>query len=194
MYTDPSLAVYRALGLTRKTGDSGPEEEKGDYITQTSMEATMQTLKRATKMPLRNPGHFTQLGGEFVLDGTLNVIYTHRMTTTRSHAPIRDVCAQAGVRLEIFHYEPGPVPPPVHRASYSEQYFEMRVETADAYDWQAERDSQLSKMRMLKAARRAGMTKEINRGWEKLGTPVVVIGRDETDELQEDMGARGLSE
>jgi hypothetical protein len=118
MYTDPSLQLYRALGLTRQTGNAGADSDAGSYLVQTSMEATMQTIKRATKMPLlHSPGHFTQIGGEFVFDGSLNVIYTHRMQTTRDHSPIEDVCAAAGLRLEYIHYEPGPMPPPVHRNS-----------------------------------------------------------------------------
>lgn len=116
-YTDPTLSLYRALGLTRQTGAAGAEEDKGDYLTESAMDMTINTLKRAAKMPLRNPGNFLQLGGEFVFDGTLNVTYTHRMINTRSHAPIRDVCAEAGVRLEFIHYEPGPPPPPVHQRS-----------------------------------------------------------------------------
>jgi len=148
MYTDPSLAVYRALGLTRKTGNAGPDEDKGDYLVQTPLESTIQTLKRATVMPLRNPGHFLQLGGEFVFDGTLNVIYTHRMSTTRSHAPIRDVCAEAGVRLEFIHYEPGPPPPPVHRSSV--------ILEEDEEDWRAQRDTQLERIRSRLGSLRRG--------------------------------------
>jgi hypothetical protein len=117
MYTDPTLQLYRALGLTRQTGDAGLDAEAGDYLIQSALEATVATIKRATVMPIRNPGHFTQLGGEFIFDGTLNVSYTHRMVNTRAHAPIRDVCAQAGVRLKWVHYEPGPSAPSLHRAS-----------------------------------------------------------------------------
>lgn len=45
-YTDPTLALYRTLGLTRQTGDSGLDAEKGDYITETALETTVNTLKR----------------------------------------------------------------------------------------------------------------------------------------------------
>jgi hypothetical protein len=157
MYTDPTLRLYRTLGLTRQTGDAGLDEDKGDYLVQTAMEQTVQTLKRATKMPLRVPGHFTQLGGEFVFDGPLNVTYTHRMVNTRSHAPIRDVVAEAGVRLEFIHYEPGPPPPPVHRASPIWGINGDRDD--DTYDlgrWQAEREAQLERIRALKSLRREG--------------------------------------
>jgi hypothetical protein len=63
MYTDPTLQLYRALGLTLQSGKAGPDSEKGDYIVQSGLEMTTATLKRATQMPIwNNPGHFTQLG------------------------------------------------------------------------------------------------------------------------------------
>ena len=154
--------------------DAGLDEDRGDYLTETAMEQTVATLKRATKMPLRNPGHFTQLGGEFVFDGPMKVIYTHRMINTRDHAPIRDVCAEAGVRLEHFHYEAGPPPPEVHRPSVP---LDMHVHVADLgdepaegggevtladpsaeyEDWKANRDATLAKMRKMKAMRSEGV-------------------------------------
>jgi hypothetical protein len=163
MFTDPTLSLYRALGLTRQTGDAGPDAEAGDYLVQTAMEATVSTIKRATQMPLRNPGHFTQLGGEFIFDGTLNVAYTHRMWNTRSHAPIRDICALAGVRLEWVHYEPGPSPPPVHRMSLlteeadEEDDAEERAMREASDDWKVQRDKELARIQAMKEARRAGV-------------------------------------
>lgn len=56
MYTDSKLKLYRALGMSRQTGDAGAEEDKGDYIKLTMMEGTWDVAKRATKMPLGNPG------------------------------------------------------------------------------------------------------------------------------------------
>ena len=139
------------------------------------MEQTVATVKRAIKMPLRNPGHFTQLGGEFIFDGPMNVIYTHRMINTRDHAPIRDVCAEAGVQLEHIHYEPGLPPPEIHRPSAP---LDMQVQVADMDeeplaldvmeeesernqgqkdDWKARRDATLARMQMLKAMRTGGV-------------------------------------
>lgn len=179
MYTDPTLSVYRALGLTRQTGDAGPDSEAGDYLVQTPLQATMATIKRATQMPLANPGHFLQLGGEFIFDGTLNVSYTHRMTTTRAHAPIRDICAQAGVSLEWVHYEPGPSPPSIHRASplWSEHGLEV-VREED--DWRVERDRELARLQYEKEARRSGEKRGVVLGGK--GREVFVVGQDE-DEL-----------
>jgi hypothetical protein len=57
MYTDPTLDVYRALGMTRQTHDGGEEDEKGDYVTMGAAKGTWRVVKRATKMPLGRPGY-----------------------------------------------------------------------------------------------------------------------------------------
>lgn len=57
MYTDPTLDVYRALGMTRQTHDPGEEDEKGDYVTMGTAKGTWRVVKRATKMPLGRPGY-----------------------------------------------------------------------------------------------------------------------------------------
>ena len=197
MYTDPTLGVYRALGLTRQTGDAGPDAEAGDYLVQSALEATVATIKRATVMPLRNPGHFLQLGGEFVFDGTLNVVYTHRMTTTRSHAPIRDVCAEAGVRLEWLHYEPRPPPPPVHRNSVC---FDQLMaagsggasDEGEEYDWRAARDWEKGRIRRMKQIRRQGGYWSEQEQHNNNNNQIRVVGQDE-DELADRFGSLGLA-
>ncbi|EIW70889.1 hypothetical protein TREMEDRAFT_18693, partial [Tremella mesenterica DSM 1558] len=98
IYTDPSLTLYRILGLTRQTTSTGPSSSSGDYLVQTPLQSTAQTLKRATKMSISSPGSFSQIGGEFIFDGPLHVSFAHRMKYTKDHAPIRDVCARAGVK------------------------------------------------------------------------------------------------
>ena len=166
MYTDPSLQLYRALGLTRQTGNAGADSDAGSYLVQTPMEATMQTIKRATKMPLlHSPGHFTQIGGEFVFDGSLNVIYTHRMQTTRDHSPIEDVCAAAGLRLEYIHYEPGPMPPPVHRNSND-----------GINEWLVERNEALDEINRRKAARRNGGSGSTTEDVQALQSQIAPLG------------------
>lgn len=191
MYTDPSLALYRALGLTRQTGNAGADDDAGSYLVQTPLEATMQTIKRATKMPLRAPGHFTQLGGEFVFDGegSLSVSYTHRMTTTRDHSPIEQVCAAAGVRLEYIHYEPGPRPPPVHRHSLIDVEFDAREYNAEEQEeraWKVERERTLQDMQRRKEERRRGKAGvghvRVN---EEMDEVVVVMDGSESDEMRD---------
>ncbi|WWC93962.1 hypothetical protein V866_000800 [Kwoniella sp. B9012] len=188
MYTDPTLALYRALGLTRQTGDGGDADSKGDYLVQSAMESTVQTVKRATKMPLRNPGHFTQLGGEFIFDGTLNCLFTHRMTTTRSHKPIRDICEEAGVRLEFIHYEPGLPPPPVHRHSFlgfNKQQHQQHV-GLEGDDWQMERDQTINRIKALKAARRANPAINLQDTRSRVVDHVKIVGQD-MDEYEDEV-------
>jgi hypothetical protein len=188
MFTDTSLLLYRALGLTRQTTSGGPDEEAGSYLVQTGLEQTVQTLKRATQMPLRNPGHFTQIGGEFVFDGSLNPVYTHRMSSTRDHAPIADICEAAGVRLKYVHYEPGPPPPPVHRASWAEGDAEEEDGMGGGREgqiWKSERDGVREEIKMKREMRRERRK-------------VKVVGMDENEngdgsEMDdEDSGMRGL--
>jgi hypothetical protein len=167
MYTDPSLALYRALGLTRQTGDAGADVDAGSYLVQTPLESTVQTIKRATKMPLRSPGHFLQLGGEFVFEGSLSVSYTHRMTTTRDHSPIETVCEAAGLRLEFIHYEPGPRPPPVHRDSLDG--------SEEDWAWRTEREETLEGIRKRKEERRRGRIAESGDAVPE----IMVVGEDD---------------
>lgn len=129
LYSDRSRALYRALGMTRKTWDMGKESEKGSYIVKSKMENVTSSIKvRKHSLPIprpywlflrlltpfclqagvampRYPGSQTQLGGEFVFeyDGDedkVNCLFAARMSTTRNHAEIRDVFAAAGVELD----------------------------------------------------------------------------------------------
>ncbi len=101
--------------MTRQTMDGGPETLKGDYITKGAFEGTLMVVKNAHKMPIRKPGAFAQLGGEFIFTSPLNCTFANRMINTRDHAPIREVVAQAGVVLDFVHRERGPTPPLWHR-------------------------------------------------------------------------------
>jgi hypothetical protein len=101
--------------MTRQTMDGGPEDLKGDYITKGTLHGTLMVVKNARKMPLRRPGAFAQLGGEFIFTSPLNCTFANRMTTTRDHASIREVVGHAGVVLDFVHRERGLTPPPWHR-------------------------------------------------------------------------------
>lgn len=53
----------------------------------------------------------TQLGGEFIFENATTCLYAHRMTNTRSHAPIREVASLAGVKLDFSTQKLEPSPP-----------------------------------------------------------------------------------
>ncbi|KZV94733.1 hypothetical protein EXIGLDRAFT_766890 [Exidia glandulosa HHB12029] len=102
LFTDPSRALYNAMGMTRRTLDAGPEPAKGEYVRHGYWPGIGMVVKNAlkTRMPLTaNGGDVKQLGGEFILGPGLACSYTSRMSTTRSHTSIRLLLDRAGVPL-----------------------------------------------------------------------------------------------
>ncbi|KAI0671395.1 hypothetical protein C8Q78DRAFT_972604 [Trametes maxima] len=104
VYTDPSLRLHTALGMTLRTSDTGPDHEKGEYIRHGPIGGLAMVVRNALRvgMPVwEKGGSSTQLGGEFVFGPGLNCSYAHRMTNTRSHAPILEVLMSAGHHFSI---------------------------------------------------------------------------------------------
>ncbi|KAL1940249.1 hypothetical protein VTO73DRAFT_9201 [Trametes versicolor] len=104
MFTDPSLRLHAALGMTLRTNDPGPDSEKGDYCRHGPIGGLAMVVRNALRvgMPVwEKGGDASQLGGEFVLGPGLGCSFAHRMTTTRSHAPILDVLMGAGYHFSI---------------------------------------------------------------------------------------------
>ncbi|KAL6302488.1 AhpC/TSA antioxidant enzyme-domain-containing protein [Sparassis latifolia] len=104
MYTDPTLRLHTALGMTRRTTDAGPETERGDYVRHGTIGGIAMVVRNALRvgMPVwEKGGDVAQLGGEFVFGPGLACAYSHRMAYTRSHAPVVDVLAAAGIRTVI---------------------------------------------------------------------------------------------
>lgn len=70
VFTDPSLRVYRTLGMTLQTLDGGPEKDKGDYVQHGLLGGIAMVIKNAAKarVPVwEKGGDIEQLGGEFIL-------------------------------------------------------------------------------------------------------------------------------
>ncbi|BGP43412.1 hypothetical protein JCM10449v2_007447 [Rhodotorula kratochvilovae] len=103
LYSDRSRALYKALGMTKKTWDMGKDSEKGSYIVKSQLGNITSSISAGVAMRAY-PGSQTQLGGEFVFeqsleDGSVKCLYASRMHNTRAHAEIEDVFAAAGVQL-----------------------------------------------------------------------------------------------
>ncbi|GAA5912307.1 hypothetical protein JCM6882_002554 [Rhodosporidiobolus microsporus] len=103
LYMDRSRALYKALGMTRKTWDMGSDADKGSYIVKSQMGNITSSISAGIAMP-SYPGSQTQLGGEFVFEydaaaGEVRCNYAARMHTTRAHSEIRDIFVAAGVQL-----------------------------------------------------------------------------------------------
>ncbi|KAI0749739.1 hypothetical protein C8Q80DRAFT_1218810 [Daedaleopsis nitida] len=104
IYTDPSLRLYAAMGMTYRTNDPGPDTEKGEYIRHGPIGGLAMVVRNAlcVGMPVwEKGGDALQLGGEFVIGPGFTCTYAHRMTTTRSHAPIREVLRAAGYHRAV---------------------------------------------------------------------------------------------
>lgn len=70
IYTDPSLRLHAALGMTLRTSDPGPDHQRGDYIRHGIVGGIAMVVRNALRvgMPIwEKGGDSTQLGGEFVL-------------------------------------------------------------------------------------------------------------------------------
>lgn len=155
VYTDPTLELYRALGMTRQTGDAGTEEEKGDYVQHGTLGGTLMVARNLGKMGKKgvtlNPGHFTQLGGEFTLGPGLAAHYAHRMSNTRGHAPIKVALAHAGVLANRRPRPPSAAPAQGSTSAYTGGDSEL-----DRLGWKVSRDSELERMRTWREERRRG--------------------------------------
>ncbi|KAK2460943.1 hypothetical protein APHAL10511_007413 [Amanita phalloides] len=122
MYTDPTLAVYTALGMGRGKDVDYPVEvstlsevspkkspgmdrqkkedmiRNGGYVKHCTMGGIVMVVMRAIKvgMPVwEKGGDIAQLGGEFVFGPGLTCSFAHRMQSPKGHAPIQDVVKAA---------------------------------------------------------------------------------------------------
>ncbi|KAK1232638.1 hypothetical protein PQX77_004200 [Marasmius sp. AFHP31] len=99
VYTDPTLEIYVALGMTLRTVEKGP---KAQYVRHGTIGGVGMVVANAIKtgMPVwKDHGKITQLGGEFILGPGVEYSFSHRMRFTRSHLPILDVVKEAGVDM-----------------------------------------------------------------------------------------------
>jgi len=150
IYTDPSLDVYKALGMTLRTDNSGASCESGLYVKHNMITGMGMVLKNAVAngLPLwENGGDVQQLGGEFVLGPGLTCSYAHRMHTRRSHAPVMSVLQAAGL--------------PVREKAHVHRKLPSTASVADEESWMAKRAKGLALLRKKKEIRRYGISPEV---------------------------------
>lgn len=72
IYTDASDSneLYGALGMSKRSTESGPESNKGDYLdTMSNLELLKYGVKNSLRLPaLKSCGDLKQLGGEFIFE------------------------------------------------------------------------------------------------------------------------------
>ncbi|KAH7926376.1 hypothetical protein BV22DRAFT_1009244 [Leucogyrophana mollusca] len=153
IYTDPSLRVYTALGMTLHPPEHSTEPRRRGYVRHGPMGGIKMVVLNALRvgMPVwEKGGDVAQLGGEFVLGPGLTATFAHRMRTTRSHAPIVSVLAAAGIDL-YTHVEQ-----PVMRRETAGRSLVLESEV-DEDQWMEERRLSLARMKQKKMARRMGL-------------------------------------
>lgn len=99
VYTDPSLEVYNAMGMTIQSLAKGT---RPSYIKHGMAGGIGMVVGNALKsgMPLfEEGGDIAQLGGEFIMGPGLSCSFAHRMRYTRAHKNILDIIAEAGVDM-----------------------------------------------------------------------------------------------
>ncbi|KAK4556942.1 hypothetical protein LTR86_005923 [Recurvomyces mirabilis] len=104
IFCDPERKVYAALGMTNNYGGG---EKKPEYITQGSLGLALKstwTLLTSKGGPGMEGGHPGQNGGEvlFVQDGEgeVEVVFCHRMLSTRDHAEVGELLEVLDVKHE----------------------------------------------------------------------------------------------
>ncbi|KAG9315046.1 transmembrane amino acid transporter protein-domain-containing protein [Chiua virens] len=148
-YTDPSLRLHKALGMTLRVMEPKAQRKRGGYVRHGPMAGIAMVFKNALRvgMPVwEKGGDISQLGGEFVLGPGMTATYAHRMPNPRSHAPIMHVLSAAGICLQCE--KPAPMTGTIARAT---------VPVLDEDQWMEERRLSLSRIRERKIARRMGV-------------------------------------
>ncbi|KZS98511.1 hypothetical protein SISNIDRAFT_481241 [Sistotremastrum niveocremeum HHB9708] len=107
IYTDPTLELYHALGMTLESTDAGsvPPPGHGHYVQHGVASGTIAVIGRAIRhgMPLlADGGKIGQLGGELIVGPGLRCGFAHRMSTTAGHTPVRHLLIRAGVQTGPF--------------------------------------------------------------------------------------------
>ncbi|KAJ7496858.1 AhpC/TSA antioxidant enzyme-domain-containing protein [Mycena latifolia] len=103
IYADPTLNLYRTLGMDIKTLAKTPSgQKKPSYITTSSLANIWMSLKTG---PFRYPsligkqGNMAQIGGDFVLGPGNQCTFAHRMQHTEDHIEVADLMKAAEVIL-----------------------------------------------------------------------------------------------
>lgn len=95
VYTDPSRRLHDVLELSpRALGNF-----KSEFST-SSLRSAKEMLMGAARMHGLRAGNRSQLGGEFVFEGSLRVLFTHRMLGDGDHAPVRLVVSAVSAPIQ----------------------------------------------------------------------------------------------
>ncbi|WOO81434.1 Thioredoxin-like protein AAED1 [Vanrija pseudolonga] len=108
IYTDPTLKVYKALGMSPRISNlehlvsvfRAPKDRPAYHRKGPFTQVVLGTANVA-RLGVLNIGSITQMGGEFVLLPGYRCTYAHRMPNKYMHDEAADVLRAAGVRFPL---------------------------------------------------------------------------------------------
>ncbi|BEJ11799.1 hypothetical protein CspHIS471_0202590 [Cutaneotrichosporon sp. HIS471] len=160
-FTDGPRKLFNLLGLIKKASVlpfkyPWKDAERGGYNHRPLMKQAVAGFKNAfLHMPMAYPGHWTQLGGEFILSPGYKCDFAHRMTTMANHMEAYQVLQH----IHVGHPPPSKskVPPSAPTLAQEEAREEIDRLTRELRQWQEDRDVELQRMRNKRSARRGGL-------------------------------------
>ncbi|GMK56506.1 hypothetical protein CspeluHIS016_0303460 [Cutaneotrichosporon spelunceum] len=160
-YTDGPRKLFHLLGLIKQASVlpfkfPWRDAERGGYNHRPLMKQAVAGFKNAfLHMPMAYPGHFTQLGGEFVLSPGYKCDFAHRMTTMANHMEAYEVLHH----IKVNHPPPSKSKalPAVPTLAQEEAREEIDRLTRELRQWQDDRDTELQRMKNKRSARRGGL-------------------------------------
>ncbi|KAH8117951.1 hypothetical protein DFH11DRAFT_1503507 [Phellopilus nigrolimitatus] len=207
IYTDPSLAVYRALSMSLKPTGAGSESTH-QYVVSGNTIKTLGGLRRTLAarfvLPLfERGGDAAQLGGEFVLGpgrekgkgGKGGCVFAHRMQHAHAHTPILDVIAASGVQ-SLSARRMGRMQVQVQLQLQQGQGRGKRCESMEDEDaWMARRRRSLVRLRLKRQKRRDGGAQQVAAAEEdelnmEKSVPRFPVVEEDEDEDEDDEGSR----
>jgi len=90
IYVDPNRQLYEALGMIRSLslGDRKP-----DYIKSSMLSTIAKSLVSAFSAgsAMFQGGDVQQIGGEYLINASGNILWSHNMTNTRDHVEVQEL-------------------------------------------------------------------------------------------------------
>ena len=157
IYTDPTLALHRTLGLKAKSGARANTPEQPLPDAGNKISGIRRAMSRRLALPLfERAGDNSQLGGEFIFTPGLTCTYARRMlpkagSASRAHTPILNIVALTGVQTPLEKR----VTRAVRRREKAMQSLDERRDSmADEDAWMAARRRSLTRLRRKRQFRR----------------------------------------
>jgi hypothetical protein len=160
VYTDPSRRLHATLGMLARPLACVP---RADYVVHNAVVRAVEMLALAGRIHGFRSGDRDQLGAEYVFDGSLHLLFAHRMAGVADHAVVSDIRAAMATadyrspaplpRAPVSTPVPRPAPMIARKSSVTSRSNSdfpfplppIRVSEEDAEHWNAQRASLMAR-------------------------------------------------